>query len=167
MSEKLKDHIEENREQFEIYPFDADQGWEEIRDKVVPKEKKKTVTIEVKWLYRSVASVLICVLGLIFLVNKSETNELPKEYWEAHSYYQRQIDNKLMQVRDKISDPVLLQDFDELDEVLEELKKDLEDDAKNEEVIFAMIENYRLKLMILENILEELEEEDYEKDNNI
>jgi hypothetical protein len=167
MSEKLKDHIENNRDQFEVYPFDTDKGWQEIKDKIIPEERKNTVTIEVKWLYRSVAAVLICILGLVFMVNNSDNNQLPREYWEAHTFYQGQIDNKLIQVRERISDPVLLEDFDELDLALEELKRDLKDDAKNEEVIFAMIENYRLKLMILENILEELEEKDYEKDNNI
>ena len=36
------------------------------------------------------------------------------------------------------------------------LKEDLKDNADNEEVVFAMIQNYRLKLDILEEILLQL-----------
>ena len=40
-----------------------------------------------------------------------------------------------------------------------ELKADLKDNVDNEEVVTAMMENYRLKLQILEEILKELEKE--------
>ena len=45
----------------------------------------------------------------------------------------------------------------ELDYVFRELKEDLNDNADNEEVVVAMIQNYRLKLEILEDILMQLE----------
>ena len=45
----------------------------------------------------------------------------------------------------------------ELDNVFRELKEDLKDNADNEEVVVAMIQNYRLKLEILEEILIQLE----------
>ena len=41
-----------------------------------------------------------------------------------------------------------------------ELKIDLKDDAANEEVIEAMIQNYRIKLQILEEILTQLKNAD-------
>jgi hypothetical protein len=44
----------------------------------------------------------------------------------------------------------------ELDHIYRELKEDLKDNADNEEVVVAMIQNYRLKLEILEEILLQL-----------
>ena len=60
----------------------------------------------------------------------------------------------------------LVADLERMDAVFEELKGDLEDDVHNEAVITAMIDNYRLKLRILEEILEELEEQDDEDISN-
>ena len=47
-------------------------------------------------------------------------------------------------------------DMVELDKVFEELKNDLKDNSDNEEVIEAMIQNYRFKLQMLEEILLQL-----------
>ena len=46
------------------------------------------------------------------------------------------------------------------------LKKDLKDNADNQEVIDAMIDYYRLKLKMLEQILEELKNNDDKTENN-
>ena len=46
--------------------------------------------------------------------------------------------------------------MEELDEVYDELKEDLKDNASNPEVIEAMILNYKVKLEILEDLLEQL-----------
>ena len=46
--------------------------------------------------------------------------------------------------------------MEELDQVYEELKEDLNDNASNPEVIEAMILNYRVKLEILEELLDQL-----------
>jgi predicted CopG family antitoxin len=48
----------------------------------------------------------------------------------------------------------------DLDQVYSELKEDLKDNAHNEEVIEAMIQNYRLKLDILEEMLSQLKQSD-------
>jgi len=43
-----------------------------------------------------------------------------------------------------------------LDSVYADLRRDLKDNAANEEVIEAMIQNYRLKLEILEDVLSQM-----------
>ena len=59
-------------------------------------------------------------------------------------------------------------DLSELDAIFLELKKDLNDNANNQEVIEAMIQNYMMKLEILEDMLEQIKptkntNNDYEK----
>ena len=53
----------------------------------------------------------------------------------------------------------------ELDGILRELKEDLNDDADNQEVVEAMMQNYMLKLEILEDMLEQIKAKK-EKNNN-
>ena len=57
-------------------------------------------------------------------------------------------------------------DMEELDEVYGELKEDLKDNASNPEVIEAMILNYRVKLEILEDLLNQLKEKENQDDEN-
>ena len=47
-------------------------------------------------------------------------------------------------------------DIAELDRAYVELKQDLNEDLANREIVEAMIQNYRLKLKVLESILEQL-----------
>jgi hypothetical protein len=86
------------------------------------------------------------------------------ELQEAQFYYEEIIDAKLIRVKNQVDDPALLQDIEELDKAFQELKKDLKEDVDNHEVVLAMIDNYRLKLKILERILEDIEESEYEED---
>ncbi len=52
-----------------------------------------------------------------------------------------------------------------LDEDYQSLKNDIRDDADSEEVINAMIEYYRLKLAMLEKILDEVQKNNDNKDH--
>ena len=58
-------------------------------------------------------------------------------------------------------------DLEQLDEVYKELMNDLQDNADNEEVVQAMIENYRIRLQILEQILNEIKGEQDEETDEI
>ena len=84
-----------------------------------------------------------------------------QELMEAEYYYTAQIEERKEEfycltanntgLRDDINMEMV-----ELDQVFKNLKEDLKDNADNEEVVFAMIQNYRLKLEILEEILSQL-----------
>ncbi len=55
-------------------------------------------------------------------------------------------------------------EFSDLDVLFKELKEDLNDNADNHEVIEAMIQNYSIKLEILEDMLNQIKPE--QKNNN-
>ncbi|MGD2034222.1 MAG: hypothetical protein PVF73_04140, partial [Bacteroidales bacterium] len=57
-------------------------------------------------------------------------------------------------------------DLSELDSIYEGLKDDLKDNIANHEVIEAMIQNYRLRIAILEDMLLFLDQEDEENNTN-
>jgi hypothetical protein len=169
--DKLEKFIIENREQFDIYE-PGSELWDRI-NKPVPK------TIRLNWkaiVLRVAAVIVIFVASWVIhdMVQKDDKNitenKIPVEngnmgqvniLMEAEMFYTSQINT----ARDEIimlsgNDKLLLDDLNtdmvELDEVFEDLKNDLKDNSDNEEVIGAMIQNYRIKLEVLEEILMQL-----------
>lgn len=160
MSDRLKEHINKYRDEFELYPLDLSEEWKKLSKQLKPSNSNH------KLVYMSIAaSVIIFILGGISIFNIQTNNRIySTEMQEAQFYYQEIIDAKLILIKNQISDPQLVADLDELDQAFYELKNDLKDDAQNEEVIIAMIDNYRLKLKILEKILKNLDDERHEED---
>jgi hypothetical protein len=95
-----------------------------------------------------------------------------RELIEAEAYYTSIINLKKDEVfRLTASHPEVRHEIDmemvDLDRVFSELKDDLRDNADNEEVIEAMIQNYRIKLNILEEMLHQLNESnDYQNEKD-
>jgi hypothetical protein len=80
---------------------------------------------------------------------------------EAEAYYTSLINQKMDELKPVIDNCPSLQeelnyDMTELDSVYTDLKKDLKDNMANQEVVEAIIENYRLKISILEDLLKEM-----------
>jgi hypothetical protein len=80
---------------------------------------------------------------------------------EAETYYTNIVNQKLDELKPIIANcPSLVEelnyDLSELDSVYLDLKRDLKDNMANQEVIEAIIENYRLKITILEDLLNEI-----------
>lgn len=161
MSDPLKRYVDANRSEFEVFPFDEHTGWDEIASKIQP---VRTKSQRLKpWLYVAASILLVAMFGVsVIQPNQAET-AYTSEIMEAKNYYQQMVDGKISLVKSLVDDEELFADLDAMDVAFEELEKDLKDDVDNEEVVAAMIDNYRLKLKILEKILEELEQEKYEQ----
>lgn len=153
MQDNLKDHIQANSKDFEIYPFDAQKGWNEIADAFEVK-KKKTY-----WPLGIAASLAVVFITSVLVVSNSGTQEI-SEVQEIEGYYEEAINHKITLVKNQIGDDQILNDLEAMDAAFAELKADLNENVDNGEVIEAMMENYRLKLKILEEILVELEKEE-------
>ncbi len=107
------------------------------------------------------------------LTSQIEKEPLYKELLEAELYYDSQIKfkkNELFSLTDdKVLQKDVIQDLSDLDAILLRLKVDLSDNADNQDVIEAMIQNYMLKLEILEDMLRQLKQETdiYDKNHAI
>lgn len=152
MLDNLKDHIDSQREDFELYPFDTEKGWEEIASKVTPEPKWP------KWKLVSVAACLVIIAVSVFY-QSTPRGEANSEISELEHYYSGEISSKITLVKSQLEDHSILMDLELMDNAFSELKADLNENIDNEEVIAAMVENYQLKLQILEEILRELEKE--------
>jgi hypothetical protein len=170
--DNLEKFIRSNRAEFDVFePGEA--VWDRIR-KPVP----KMIWLNWKTVLWRAASVVVIFTTSWFLhdwVQKDKSSELVRQesvydsadleqvnvLIEAEVYYTSQINSAREEIvlltgndKDLMND--INTDMVELDKVFEELKRDLKDNSDNEEVIEAMIQNYRIKLEVLDEILTQL-----------
>ena len=153
-NDPFKKFVEENRLEFESHQQDYQEMWKHIEDDLDPKLR----TFWPSWIKVAAAVVIVAVSGwMIYTVQIS--NGLPLELYETEQHYYRMINTKMEQVQEhhmKV-DALIWDDLDLLDRAYEDLKRDLREQADQEEVAQAMIENQRAKLEILEHVLNEIE----------
>ena len=160
MSDNLKKHVDQSREEFEIFPFDEQLGWDELTKVIQPKKK---ISWKIYVTSGIAASVMFVAGWFSFMIYNSPdtTSKVAAIEWlETERYYRQEIDSKLTIVKSQIDDPKILEEFEEMDATIKSLRGDLKDNMDNEEVIVAMMDSYRLKLKILEKMLDELKEDD-------
>lgn len=181
-TDKLEKFINENRNEFDdLVPDPA--LWDKI-------QKREPEPVSLNWtnfLIRVAAVAVIFVSGYIFIdyltqddqtqvvVNEVQIDPndagMVEDLMEAEYYYTSQIEERKEEFYCLTANNTGLRDdlnmeMVELDQVFKNLKEDLKDNADNEEVVFAMIQNYRLKLEILEEILLQLRSAEKNNDCN-
>ncbi|HBS87348.1 MAG: hypothetical protein A2W91_14085 [Bacteroidetes bacterium GWF2_38_335] len=172
--DKLEKFILENRSDFDVYE-PGDQVWEKI---LLKKEQKKIKSINwfsISWKVAAAVAIFFISLWVHNLTSEKQVtriiiaqqNNEPviPELQEAEAYYTKQVDQKLQELYTYASSNPEIKadvkrDLEELDNIYKELKNDLNDNAGNREIIEAMIQNYRLKLEILEDLLSRLKNTD-------
>jgi hypothetical protein len=181
-TDKLERFIIENREAFDDIQPKAD-----LFREIETGKKRKTIHLNWKTIAMRAAAVVVIFISSYYFhdfmqnhnrntaltVNNdrmnTEQSQMYIELQEASFYYSSQIEEtKAIVYRMTGSNADLRREINnelmDLDKVFQELKDDLKDNADNEEVIVAMIQNYRLKLEILKDILNQLKAAD-EKNN--
>lgn len=178
MKDEFDKYIIDNKEDFDVHEPDLN-IWDRIEE-TLPQEKKKTIRF-MPYLKYAAAIVILLAGGFMIRMLFEQQNSTIQvaenttiqinipEVTEAEAYYSAQVNEKMKQLFVYTSNDPSLEsevkvDLMELDSIYSELKKDLKDNVANEEVIQAMIQNYRLKLEILEDILSMLENDN--QDNN-
>lgn len=179
-TDKLEKFIKEHRDEFDDLVPDL-----AIWDKVGKREPEKQSINWTSILLRAAAVVVIFVSVYIFIdyLSKQESSnevakneavdpedaDMARELIEAEYYYTSRIDERKKEFYCLTANNTSVRkDIDaemvDLDKTFAELKDDLKDNADNEEVILAMIRNYRLKLEILDEILKQLRAADKNND---
>ena len=178
MSDRLEEFVRQNREQFDLREPDPS-IWLKIQTDEAPVVKER---FSMRWLRVAAAVAMIfagSTAGIYFLAGEKASSdealsELYLEIQETEVYYSQMVNQRYMELKpylanDPAAEAMLSMDLEELDEVYNELKEDLKDNASNPEVIEAMILNYRVKLEILEDLLNQLKEkenQDYETEES-
>ncbi len=173
MKDKLEQFIDENRDSFDSFSApESEKNWQKILANRKVKPGRKLYLS-----YFSRAAAVLLVFGLSYLFHdmvdhrkesrlaEEKLNDIYKqlpELKEAESYYANLVLNKMDEIKPfLISNPEIGNDINtdlmELDSVYTSLKNDLKDNVANDQIIEAMIQNYRLKLSILEDLQAEIE----------
>ncbi len=162
--------IQENRSDFDV--FEPNEGhFERFEHKLSDFNKsKKTFTIGN---FLKVASIVILVVlsGLWVYDNfeSRKTNngialrEVSPEYSEVELYYSHLVSQKYgeinqFQFMDSAQKIILMHELNEMDSIYENLKKDLITNPQDERVINAMIQHYQLKVEVMNQILQQLQQ---------
>jgi len=169
MNDDLKRYVDQNRADFELFKPDTEEFWQSITANL-DQNKPKIGLLRILAPYYKVAAILIAGMGVLFYwyrveypsypsAQGLELNAMSSEIGETGDYYQGLINEKMefIQTNSNLIDPIIMEDLDLLDQAFVELKYDLAENVDNEEVVNAMIKNYRIKLKILERILGEIQ----------
>jgi len=169
MKDRLEEFVRNHREEFDLFEPD-DRLWEGIEKKI---DSGKTRRLGY-YFYRAAGIAAIFLITLtahrFFFGSQNQVPEIP-ELMEAEEYYSGLIDNKLKEAQPLLSEYPEIQneldtDLSELDSVYKDLKEDLKDNVANQEVIEAMLDNYRMRVEILEEMLDYLESKNDDNTTN-
>jgi hypothetical protein len=179
MKDRLEQLVEDNRDSFDsITPEQAEIVWKKIGDKRKEKQGRK---IFLRYIYRAAAVVLIFGLSYAFhdFIDRRKETRLAKDHMsdvykqlpelkEAERYYSNLVSGKMEEIKPFLANnPGIKKDVNmdllELDSIYSSLKNDLKDNVANDQIIEAMIQNYRLKLRILEDLQAEIKRENNNK----
>ncbi len=186
----LENFIRNNKEDFDTLEPSGDL-WNRIavnsQEKQSSSNEKITRKISIghfKWIARVAAAVLIFIGSYYFHDFRSRNNQIADQstqeivnsqlystLMEAEFYYTAQIGKEKERLYQLTAGNSLVREeiqneLKELDEEFRELKEDLKDNADNEDIIAAMIQNYRLKLRILQDMMLQLQEDKKVKNTN-
>jgi len=176
--DNLEKFIIKNREEFDTYE-PSPELWDRI-GKREPQSKIRSINWK-RIVYQTAAVVLIFVMSYFVqnLISKNTKSDnlanekeiINTELAKIETYYNAELERKMNEITVLTKDNPEIKthvytDLAELDSAYIELKSDLKDNIDNEEVINAMIKNYKLKMEMLEDILYFLEGKNKKNSDN-
>ena len=171
----LERFVQEHRDEFDLKE-PSFELWDRIADSLPPdKEESAPKMVPLRLVLRMAAMVVVVLGAALMLFFQSSDNsdirlkgrsialhDISPELAEVEQHYMALIEAKLVTL--KSSDILngadyqsLIHEMEALDRDYEELKKELRNSLDKEKVIEAMIQNYRLRLKILEKMLQQVQ----------
>ena len=171
MDDKFEKFIADNRDEFDFREPDP-RIWAKIENRTGAKKKPGwRLILQRAALVAVIFSASYAVNELIHRLRSGDVRSLNSQeagiestipgLKETEAYYASLVNQKLDELKPIIANCPSLEeelnfDMTELDSVYADLKRDLKDNMANQAVIEAIIDNYRLKISILEDLLSEI-----------
>lgn len=174
---ELEQFICENRQALDTQVPDL-RIWTEITGAL---PEKRTKIVRLQWrrqLVRIAAAIALLLTGLTAGIwygkqyhdSGMALAEVSPEYAEIEKYYKFDIQDKKSKLASySVSQSAdVLEDIDQLDRIMEELQRELANttEGNRQQVVRAMIENYKTKAAILERVLLHLNQDSYRGSNS-
>jgi hypothetical protein len=177
--DRLEEHIKKNRVDLDIYD-PSPMLWNEISKSIKGKRSAR-----IKWLSAAAMIIVIFTTAALFYVGESRKKmallsknsevlimEANLQLQETETYYNNQVNYLYSEAKPLLAghpdiNKELLSDMSQIDSLCAEIKNDLKDNIANQEVIEALINNYRIKIKILKDMLDLLKQDENEPQKNI
>ena len=180
MSDKLKEFISSHEDQFDSSPMEGHfERFKKLQStQQVNKSNEITAKKENNWVLLKVAAVLVLMLGsgwLFFNLGKMQASNtvvasssasdnsanFNEELTEAEFFFTGKINSKKEEVlafsgKDNPATSQIMLELEKLELQYIDLKEELSINDNNPKIINAMVENYRMRLSLLERLLEQL-----------
>lgn len=141
---------------------------ERFASRINPQASRKSGSVVKQIWLASAAAAAVVIMTFFFFgeqpgrIENSPTMSLSQvsdEMSDFESYYSSELDKRSQElVAERGSDPqvqAILTQLEELEKNYNELKRELGYNRNNEHIIRAMIDNYRLRLTLLERLMKE------------
>ena len=163
--DRLESFVNENRHEFDQFE-PSDKTWEAISKRLNEKPAKKLHSGN--WMkVAAVAAVVVLISSIVYQTRIYKQNQAVKaeladpevqELIEAEAYYSQEVSGKMNEIQKcyKIHPELkseIESDLSELEFMYMNLKSDLQENISNKEVIEAMIENNRIRLKLVDEVL--------------
>ncbi|MES2629717.1 MAG: hypothetical protein V4616_12180 [Bacteroidota bacterium] len=174
-TDPYKDHINRYRAQLDEYGFDAAAGWNRLEQQLPVKKNSKAV-------FRSLMRIAaVCTalagIGIAYFTGlqngRSELAEslqtaLPADFIQARDYYAMQVNAKMGFLDHNRADSrEIAEELNELQKEYAKLEKEMQKPVNKQDIINAMIDNYKLRLALLESFIEETNGDHHETEHTI
>lgn len=169
--DQLETYIETNKSSFDQALPNHDL-WSKIEQELEDKTEKTKGRIVrmnvVRYAAAAIVLIAISVFGTYQFMKPTQmvaSAEVLQELEEIQTFYDFEVNRKLQKLATFNTDENILDNLEEIDSVIEELKIELSNvpEGSEDRVIKAMIDNYKLKVYILESVLEGQEQYFIEK----
>ncbi|UII77233.1 hypothetical protein LV716_05530 [Flagellimonas sp. HMM57] len=176
--DNFEKYIKENRQAFETHKVDKDKLWQGIALELNTESEIEAIPLWKSSILRVVASVVLLmglsVTAFLMLSTPSEKNMegyVNEELFDIDMHYQGLVHQQVQLVKNhpkltKSDKEEFLSFMDELDNEYEQLKLEMQNNLDNELVLEAIVNNYRKRIELMENLLEQInaskKEIDYE-----
>ncbi|MEM6892922.1 MAG: hypothetical protein AAF554_04470 [Bacteroidota bacterium] len=164
--DNLEEYIQKNRKAFDDQSLDKDKLWSSISQELQPEEK--VIPLWRKPLVRVAASVTVLLAlsltaALWFFQPRLDTEAgfASQELMEIDMHYQQLVSHQvnLIQQHPRLTasdKEEFLSFMDELDAEYDLLKKEMQNNLDNERVLEAIVDNYKKRIELIENLLRQI-----------
>jgi hypothetical protein len=175
--DRLEKFIREHRSDFDSQ-MPSKKVWQGIQEQIKKtdqgKKGGKVVQFKVSFLWRAAAAVLFIVTASVLWVYNTNTEVASQQYAlneelnEIEQYYTTDFNNRIAQFASDESYLNVAPDLEQIDIVIQELKEELAlvPEDRKEQVIHGIIQNYMIKIQILERVLDRQADENLSNEKN-
>lgn len=164
MKDELKNYIQSHRNEFDDHSIDEVDKlklWGKISEEL-PVVPKKVIPLWKKASFR-VAAAVVLLFGCMFAYfgtdqTDGEYDMVSEEFRQIDTHYKSLVENQIQLVKSstnlsEAAQKEFLSYIDELDQEYLNLKKELRQGVNNQIIIEAIINNYRKKIQLMEDLL--------------